>query len=88
MSHTSGLSSNFTSPNDGEPTLTDGRVRNGEQNIKAVLTSEQVAEIYLSSAPSKDLAERFNINPRTVRAIRQGTRWTWLTSTLRKDGAA
>lgn len=43
------------------------------------LSPDQAAAIIRSTEPTKTLAERYGINPRTVRKIRSGIHsWKWL----------
>jgi hypothetical protein len=62
----------------------------GEDNPRAVLTTDQVLAIYSSKEPVKDLAHRYGVNRNTVSMIRHGRRWAWLTQgqDRAEDGAA
>lgn len=47
----------------------------GEAHHSSKLTELAVREIRTSSATPKELADRFGVTPRTIRKVRQGTRW-------------
>lgn len=48
----------------------------GELNGNAKLTAAMVREIHASSEPTRALARRFGVAPRTVRFVRQGVTWS------------
>lgn len=67
--------------------LTNNRKRfaaRGEAQPMAKLTSEQAADIYLSTEPSKDLARKYGVSKVTVNGIKAGTKWQHVTAPLRK----
>jgi hypothetical protein len=51
----------------------------GGQNPKAVLSEAEVLDIYRSTEPVFEVAERYGVNRNTVSMIRHGRRWGWLT---------
>lgn len=57
--------------------VAEGRYR-GEQNGSARLRAEDVREIRFARASRPELALRFGVSVRTVRAIQAGTRWAHL----------
>lgn len=52
-----------------------GRLAHGETHASAKLTEGQVRDVLCSNASTKALARQLNVNPRTVRSIRQGRAW-------------
>lgn len=51
----------------------------GATNVNAKLNDQQVLEIFRSAAPTDQLAAQYGIHANTVRQIRRGARWSWLT---------
>lgn len=62
----------------------------GSQNPRAVLSEDEVLDIYRSTEPVFEVAERYGVNRNTVSMIRHGRRWAWLTQgqARTEDGAA
>lgn len=55
-----------------------GQVPRGSEHWAAKLTEADVLHIATSGESSGVLAKRFEINPKHVRDIRAGRKWTWL----------
>ena len=51
----------------------------GERHGKSKLTEAQVIYIYLSRDKQRVMARKFGLSPRTIRKIRYGEQWRWLT---------
>ena len=60
------------------------RSARGIGNGRNKLTLDQVREIYLSSENPKPLGLRFGIHEATVRGIKTGKTWKWLTKSIPK----
>ncbi|BCG50032.1 hypothetical protein [Ralstonia phage RP13] len=56
----------------------------GEHNGNAVLKADQVQIIYLSNDSCQELAAQFNVSTTTIANIKNGRRWSSVTSNLRK----
>lgn len=55
----------------------------GEKNIKAKLTKDDVIAIYLSEGETQQaLANKYNVTQSTINHIKTGRTWKWLTKTL------
>ena len=58
-----------------------GRIARGQRAHFTKLTDEQVAEIrrcLSEGTPIKEIGRRFQIDPHTVRSLRDGLSWSWL----------
>lgn len=55
-----------------------GRSNRGEKNPKSTLTEEQVKIIRFEASILLELAERFDVTPRTVYSVVVGDTWAWL----------
>lgn len=51
----------------------------GEKNPKCILTEKQVVDIFNSKTKSKEAAQKHGISIHTVRHIRRGSTWSYLT---------
>lgn len=56
----------------------------GTKNGRSKLVNAQVIEIYQSTAPCRALARQFDIDESTVRGIKSGITWSWLTAPYSK----
>ncbi len=52
----------------------------GTKNPRAILTQEDVFEIFHSTGPAANIAAKFNVNRGTVYSIRNGHNWRHLTN--------
>lgn len=67
-----------------------GTMSRGEDRHTARLTESQAIEIYRApiSAETKELARRFGVDEETVRDVRKGRTWAWLTGSLPENSLA
>ena len=67
-----------------------GRSTKGESNPQAILTEEQVKEIWYSYVPGivtqQELADQFGVDRKVVSMIVHGHRWAHVTSELKGGG--
>lgn len=56
----------------------------GEKQGASKLKESQVIDIFLSKEKNKVLGEKYGVNQTTIRAIRNGSNWNWLTKTIKK----
>ena len=61
------------------------RYGGGGNHHNTKLSPDQVLEIYLSGEAPEDMAQRHQVSVSTVRAIRRGERWAWLTQPREKE---
>jgi len=59
-----------------------GRMSRGEDHPNVTLTEVEVAEIFLSTKTSRELANIYLVGRRTIRDIKDGYTWTWITDYL------
>lgn len=60
-----------------------GRSARGAFNGRAKLSATDAAAIYKAGGSASEVARRFKVSERTVRDIRSGRTWRWLTNTGR-----
>ena len=68
-----------THKENGEDKSVRLRQPRGEENPKSYLTEREVLEIFRDKRPSRLTALDFGCSAKTVRNIRNGTTWSWLT---------
>ncbi len=56
----------------------------GEKQGASKLKENQVIDIFMSKEKNKVLGEKYNVNQTTIRAIRNGSNWNWLTKNIKK----
>lgn len=56
-----------------------GTAPRGENHGLALLTEDQVKQIWKDTRPSVEIANDYGTSDGTIRAIRQGRSWSWLT---------
>jgi len=61
-----------------------GTSNRGERNGQAKLTGEQVLDIFMSNASTKELAKKYNVCYEAARDIRNGKRWKSVTEGFRR----
>lgn len=54
-------------------------ISSGERNANARLTAPDVRSIRSASEGARELARRFGVSPTTIKDIRSGRSWSWLT---------
>lgn len=59
-----------------------GRSTKGETNPMSKLTEEQVIKIFLDPRPNKIIAAEYDVAVKTIRRIKKGLKWEWLTKNL------
>ncbi len=57
-----------------------GTVTRGTLASTSGISEDDVVEIFHSDGPAKDAAKRYNVHEETIRRIRKGETWGWLTS--------
>lgn len=62
-----------------------GRTARGSRNGRSALAEFAVIAIFLSQKPTRDLAAAYNVDESSIRAIKTGRTWGWLTSAYSKD---
>ncbi len=56
----------------------------GTKKFNAILDEEKVKDIYESSLPYKEIAQKYGIKPFYVSSIKSGLKWKWLTMGLQR----
>lgn len=57
----------------------------GTKNGRSKLTNEQVIRIYKSAEANRAIAREYGLDESTVRGIKNGVTWSWLTAPYSKD---
>jgi hypothetical protein len=84
--HLDGVKTNNTPENlvwgtrreNGQDKVRHGTSQRGEANVQAKLSRAQALEIRGSSESNYALARRFGVSHETIRNIRNGEKWAWL----------
>ena len=62
-------------------------MQRGTDNFKAVLTEEDVREIYKSNEKQGKLAKRFGVSQSTISHIKHKHTWRWLTDKIDRESS-
>lgn len=62
-------------------------MQRGTDNFKAVLTEEDVREIYKSNAKQGKLAKKFGVSQSTISHIKNKHTWVWFTDKLDRESS-
>jgi hypothetical protein len=62
-----------------QTTTLAGTTNRGTNSASCKLTEEQVLFVYESNLPDKYLATALNVSRRSIRSIKKGEKWGWLT---------